>query len=390
VSIFLSSRSTGLSKSIIIAGDDITVTDVDECPEGSWHLGEKAHFALGRVASARSINLSVLPSDPRIEWWKQWTPTPRIDLVLSKKAVSAHIKTLIDACKRVIEDSYYAGQYQTQNLLLDSFQSANVDLSLLRQQDDNVIDAFTANAEGQCARIEYDNYGSSTGRMSVKSGPKILTMSKELRHIFRSSWGDEGTLLSVDYNALEPRVIMTLMGVKTLPADIYTSIGEKLQLAHVSRKTLKLMILAILYGMARKNFIVKFMSEQDPDVAYDRIRDELGVKDILTRIKQDMQDGFIRNHYGRPLSCENESLYVNHFTQSTAVDVACEGFLNLVKDNSDIIRPIFILHDELVVDVKNSDLEKLKSRIGSGIYIPSLETSFHVTTKVFNARKSDQ
>lgn len=389
MSIFLSSRSTGLSKGIIIAGDDITVTDVDECPEGSWHLGEKAHFALGRVALARSINLSVLPSDPRIEWWKQWTPTPRIDLVLSKKAVAAHIKTLIDTCKRVTEDSYYAGQYQTQNLLLDSFQSANVDLSLLRQQDDNVIDTFAANTEGQCARIEYDNYGSSTGRMSVKSGPKILTMSKELRHIFRSSWGDEGTLLSVDYNALEPRVIMTLMGAKTLPADIYTSIGEKLQLAHVSRKTLKLMILAILYGMARKNFIVKFMSEQDPDVAYDRIRDKLGVKDILARIKQDMHDGFIRNHFGRPLSCENESLYVNHFTQSTAVDVACEGFLNLVKDNSDIIRPIFILHDELVVDVKNSDLEKLRSRIGSGIYIPSLETSFHVTTKVFNARKSD-
>jgi len=215
-------------------------------------------------------------------------------------------------------------------------------------------------------------------------------MSKELRHIFKSAWGDEGTLLSIDYNALEPRVIMTLMGNKDLPADIYSSIGENLDLTHISRKTLKLMILAILYGMARKNFIVKFMSEQDPDVAYDKIRDKLGVKDILVRIKQEMNKGLIQNHYGRPLSCDNESLYVNHFTQSTAVDVACEGFLDLVRNNIDIIRPVFMLHDELVVDVRNSDLDKLKERIGSSVYIPSLATSFHVTTKVFNARKSNQ
>ena len=390
MSIFLSSQTVGLSRSIIIEGDNITVSDLDECPEGFWHLDEKAYFSLTRVAAARSIKFDVLPSDPRIEWWRQWMPIPRIDLILPKKTVSTHIKTLIENCRKITVDSYYTAQYQIQNRLLDTFQNANVDLHLLRQQDDNVIDSFSSDATGRCTRIDYDNYGSSTGRMSVKSGPKILTMSKEHRHIFRPAWGPNGSLLSIDYNALEPRVIMTLMGNKTLPADIYSSIGEKLQLTHTSRKTLKLMILAILYGMARKNFIVKFMSEQDPDVSYDKIRDALGVKDILARIKQEMREGFIQNHYGRPLSCDNESLYVNHFTQSTAVDVACEGFLNLVKDNGDIVRPVFMLHDELVVDVNNSDIDKLKERIGSSLYIPSLATSFHVTTKVFNARKSDQ
>lgn len=388
--IFLSKDKTGLAKNIVINDDSVSLVDHQPNERSYWHIEDRAYLSLMRVANARSLDLNLTPADVRIAWWSQWTQMPRVDYILPKQVVMSHVKKLITSCQNVINDQYYTGQYQIQNLLLDSFQNAHVDLSVLRQQDDNVIDAFASDAEGQCARIEYDNYGSSTGRMSVKSGPKILTMSKEFRHIFRSSWSDEGTLLSIDYNALEPRVIMTLMGAKELPADIYTSIGEKLQLSYISRKTLKLMILAILYGMARKNFIIKFMSEQDPDVAYDKIREELGVNDILTRIKQEMHDGFIRNHYGRTLRCENESLYVNHFTQSTAVDVACEGFLNIVKDNSDIIRPIFILHDELVVDVKNSDLEKLKERIGSGIYIPSLATSFHVTTKVFNARKSDQ
>lgn len=388
--IFLSRQITGLSRNIIVEGDSVTVTDNDECPEAFWHLDKKAHYSLVRVAAARSINLDVLPKDSRVEWWRQWSPVPRIDLVLPKKIVSAHIKALIENCRKITVDSYYTRQYQVQNQLLDTLQNVHVDLPLLNQQDDNVVDSFAAGSDGRCTRIDYDNYGSSTGRMSVKSGPKILTMSKEHRHIFRSAWGPNGSLLSIDYNALEPRVIMTLMGDKSLPADIYSSIGEKLQLTHTSRKTLKLMILAILYGMARKNFIVKFMSEQDPDVSYDKIRDALGVKDILSRIKQEMREGFIQNHYGRPLRCDNESLYVNHFTQSTAVDVACEGFLNLVKDNSDIVRPVFMLHDELVVDVNNSDIDKLKERIGSSLYIPSLATSFHVTTKVFNARKSDQ
>jgi len=389
VPIFLSKEKTGFAKHIIVRDDSVDLVDHAPSEGDYWHLDDHAYLSLRRVAEARSIDLKMTPDDARVAWWSNWTNTPRIDYVLPKNTAINHIRKLISTCNHVIDDQYFSGQYQIQNRLLDLMQPAHVDDKILSMQDQNIIESFGHIVEGCCEKIVYDNYSSSTGRMSVKSGPKILTMNKDHRHIFKSEYGNAGTLLSIDYSALEPRVIMTLMGQRGIPSDIYTTIGTQLHLTQIARKTIKLMILAILYGMSRKNFIVKFMTEQDPDIAYDKIRDLLGVKSINARIKDEMQSGVIRNHYGRPLRCDNEGLFVNHFTQSTAVDVACEGFLNVITENSNIAKPIFILHDELVVDVRNEDLQKINERIRDGIFISSLSTTFHVTTKVFNARKSD-
>ena len=78
---------------------------------------------------------------------------------------------------------------------------------------------------------------------------------------------------------------------------------------------------------------------------------------------------------------------VNHYTQSTAVDVACDGFLRFVQDCEDFVTPVFLLHDELIIDVKKDDMNKVKEYTTQGLYIPSLDARFHTTTKVFNARK---
>lgn len=388
MSIFISRDSTGLARNIIVDGDNITLTDAQP-GDHSWHLESPAFRSIARVAAARSIPLQIVPDDPRVTWWSQWTKSPRVDHILPRSVITGHITKLIKACRLALDDPYFTGQYQIQNRLIDLLENAHVDTRSLEGMDENVISSFGIDSGSLCFRAEYDNFSSSTGRMSIKSGPKILTMNKEHRHAFKSAWGAEGTLLSVDYSALEPRVIMTLMGQKNLPKDIYAAIGEKVKIESIERKTLKLMILAILYGMSRRNFIVKFMSESDPDIAYDRIRSALGVSAILESIKKDMTGGMIKNHYGRPLKCDNESLYVNHFTQSTAVDVACDGFLNLIQENKDIVRPIFILHDELILDINNSDLDRFHKHLSGGIYIPSLSTTFQVTTKVFNARKSN-
>ncbi len=113
----------------------------------------------------------------------------------------------------------------------------------------------------------------------------------------------------------------------------------------------------------------------------------LGVKAMSRKIKSEMTGDFITNYYGRPLRCENESLFVNHYTQSTAVDVACDGFLKLAQDCSAEITPIFLLHDEMIVDVHKDNIEKLKNACKHGLFIPSLNTNFYTTMKVFNARK---
>ena len=387
MTIFLSSKAIGYDRNVIVDDDSVTFTQATlEGP--AWHLDAHAFQSLHRVAAASGQRIRCKPDDNRVSWWENFNTTVRYDHVLGRTAYLRYVKDLIADCKTLTEcDNYYTTQYQVQNKLLDCLAPVFIDKTAADKIENRDSLSLVADDTGMCEVAAYDNFGSSTGRMSVKAGPKILTMSKETRHVFKSRWGKEGVLLSVDFNALEPRVIMTLMGKTDLPADIYQVLGDEAGASHIDRPTLKLMVLAILYGMSRRNFIVKFVDVPDVDVTYDRLLAALGVKKILGKIKDQMQDGAFTNYYGRHLKCDNESLMVNHYTQSTAVDVACDGFLRFVQDCEDFVTPVFLLHDEIIIDVKKDDVNKVKEYTTQGLYIPSLDTRFHTTTKVFNARK---
>ena len=387
MTIFLSSTAIGYDRNVIVDDDSVTFTQATlEGP--AWHLDAHAFQSLHRVAAASGQRIRCKPDDNRVSWWENFNTTVRYDHVLGRTAYLRYVKDLIADCKALSEcDNYYTTQYQVQNKLLDCLAPVFIDKTAADKIENRDSLSLVADDTGMCEVAAYDNFGSSTGRMSVKAGPKILTMSKETRHVFKSRWGKEGVLLSVDFNALEPRVIMTLMGKTDLPADIYQVLGDEAGASHIDRPTLKLMVLAILYGMSRRNFIVKFVDVPDVDVTYDRLLAVLGVKKILGKIKDQMQDGAFTNYYGRHLKCDNESLMVNHYTQSTAVDVACDGFLRFVQDCEDFVTPVFLLHDEIIIDVKKDDVNKVKEYTTQGLYIPSLDTRFHTTTKVFNARK---
>jgi hypothetical protein len=280
--------------------------------------------------------------------------------------------------------------YQRQNILLDALKPAHI-----RKDDDEAVECALElgvkfDQDGVCDVASYDNYSSSTGRMSIKDGPKILTMNKLHRHIFTSKWKKDGVLLGIDYNALEPRFLLSVMGVNTDGMDVYAHIGDEAKISDIPRDVLKTMILACLYGMSRRNFIVKFIDTPGCDVVYDSLREVLGVDHMLTKIREGVTGGKMKNHFGRPLACDNESVMLNHYTQSSAVDVACDGFLELVSTMSGVVEPIFLIHDELVVDVHKDNLEGVLDFCKRGLYVPGLKTNFPIKTKVFNARKDHQ
>jgi len=348
-------------------------------------------MSLDRVSQSAGIEIPLVPNDPRATWWASFGKQSRYDIILGKTRFMKYLNKLIKSCQEVVNFSpYYCGMYQRQNELLDKLDNSyihNDSSDIVEIANDLGIQFDTA---GMCVKAVYDNYSSSTGRMSIKAGPKILTMHKANRHIFRSSWGNDGALLEIDYNALEPRVLLQIMGSAADEPDVYSLIGREAKLDNVDRDTLKLMILSNLYGMSRRNFIVKFIDVENCDVAYDSLQNVLGVQEIMAHIKRNLENGKIKNHFGRQLACENESVMLNHFTQSSAVDVACDGFLNLVKENAGLIKPVFLIHDALVVDVHKSDVEKVKLACKNGLYIPSLNTNFPTKIKVFNARKDHQ
>lgn len=384
---FLDKHTIGLDRSVLVDDETIKFSDLTTAPPEFWHLQDRAYLSISRVADSSGNSLDVIPDDLRVKWWLQFNEPCRYDFILGKDRYLKYLNRVISKIRSLLNfSSYYGGIYQRQNLLIDMLKPAHV------CQDEETTDivkelGIKITSCGECEIASYDNFSSSTGRMSIKDGPKILTMNKAHRHIFTSRWKDEGVLLGIDYNALEPRLLLNIMGIDTAGMDVYARIGEMSKIDGLPRDTLKTMILACLYGMSRRNFIVKFIDTPECDVMYDNLRSTLGVDRMLSKIKEGIVDGKIQNHFGRPLSCDNESVMLNHYTQSSAVDVACDGFLEFVSSMNEIVDPIFLIHDELVIDVRKDDIEKVTDFCKNGLYIPSLKTHFPVKTKVFNARK---
>lgn len=386
MNLYLSSKVTGIGQDILRTGDVLTLGTGIDLPDDAWHLEDRAYRSVLRVSSALGIDLKIHPEDARLAWWKNYVHVPRIDHVVGKKKAINHVKSLIMRIDEILDmSSYFVDVFQDQNRLLDTIKPAFADLDAVESLSLNVSVPSTSAKEGVCKVACYDNFSSSTGRMSVSSGVKILTLNRAHRQVFRSRWGDEGCLMGIDYMSLEPRVLLFLTGQHVVGEDVYTHIANNADVMY-ERDTIKLMILSILYGMSRRNFIVKFIDSKDPDVSYDRIHAVLGTKRILDRIKANLDEGKFQNYFGRPLKCD-ENLMINYYTQSTAVDVACGGFLNLVEKLAGVVDPIFLIHDELVVDVKKKHVSMLEDACKSGLYIPRLNVSFPVKVKVFNGRE---
>ena len=105
--------------------------------------------------------------------------------------------------------------------------------------------------------------------------------------------------------------------------------------------------------------------------------------------KNETEWGFRMNYFGRPIwnvEERKDSTVINNYIQSTAVDVALMYFnelINLVE--TDICKPLFVIHDAIVFDVKNSYKEQFVNIVNEGYnckelgYFPLEITNFMET-----------
>lgn len=394
--IFISKKAAGYDKDILITSTgEVQVSNLldKEYTSNAWHFDEKYYKSIPNLSQLLEKEISLIPKDKNIEWWKKYTNSPRVDILLGKNAFLSNLKAVIEDVNRIIQidESYTNTFYQNQNLLIDSLQNSFVDYKEVeRLEIKDQIGDLKDFKTGMCHVPKYDNWSSSTGRMSILEGPKVLTMNKNNRHVFKSSFGDDGALIGIDYKALEPRVLFTIAGNDASYEDLYTHIANEAGINSIERDVIKVMILSILYGMSRKNFVMKFIETQDIDDIYDKLVLTLGlekIKENIAKRREFDNENVIKSFYGRTLKCD-KSLEVNYYTQSSSVDVACEGFLFFINNfcRYHDIKPLFIIHDELVVDVHKDKYNLLKQQAKEGLLIQSLNTKFPVTTKVFNGR----
>jgi len=108
------------------------------------------------------------------------------------------------------------------------------------------------------------------------------------------------------------------------------------------------------------------------------IDDYFGIERLNQKLQQcHSENGHIINYFGRPVfnGKEESHLWLSHYVQSTAVDVALDGFSKMSKDlnclDKDIV-PFAVIHDAVLFDVpsKSNNLfvdytnEQITTRLG--------------------------
>jgi DNA polymerase I-like protein with 3'-5' exonuclease and polymerase domains len=92
-----------------------------------------------------------------------------------------------------------------------------------------------------------------------------------------------------------------------------------------------------------------------------QIEEYIDTRALIKRLKEEhKQTGYIKNRFGRLLTVDRpqDNIFVSYYAQSTGVDVSLMGFGNIIDSlGSEGIRPIFVLHDALILDVHPDRLE---------------------------------
>tara|TARA_B100000700_G_C15060544_1_gene865449 strand:- start:6094 stop:7302 length:1209 start_codon:yes stop_codon:yes gene_type:complete len=285
-----------------------------------------------------------------------------------------------------INDTTYVDNFLVNREALTSLQPALIDkkiLNDLKAQETNptlisTLNSFSPKPDDKLPPPVYQQ--GATGRTVVKRGPKILTLKKEHRKIFKSRYPG-GRIIQVDYSSLEPRIAGCLAGVE-FDKDIYDSLALKTGLK-LDRVKLKIAVMGALYGISPVKLQLIVGRDVDASIVLDKIRTFFKIDVLARRLLRECHESgsSIQNYYGRPLTftkCDSH-LLVSHYIQSTGVDVCLSGFRKIIEEirAKDLgITPIYIIHDALLLDVAPFAVDDLKNLVKTASVISGFKESF--------------
>jgi len=327
------------------------------------------------------------------------------------------------------------------------FQPAKIDLERYKQYLDEdpskIVQSFEPGPDGFAQKPVYSRISTATGRLKVESGPNILNLKKQHRDMIVSRWGSDGAIIGLDYQALEPSLLIAFnklrpAGSLTPPETDkrgYSTLGtsERIQgrIAYVDpyiqvmnlgglgaagapgqmREIIKQITVSRMNGMQDGGLIQKIKTEiRDlagaihPEELLEKVDEVLCLNSVFDRLYADWTQRsncrYIDNFYGRPFLCDSDTLLINRFFQSSAVDVAMLGFANIINyilcnipDVPEFLGstavPLFLLHDMIIFDVNtapgSSGLTTLNSfaKIGSNDLLGFEDGSFRLRQTPF-------
>ncbi|WP_372995358.1 DNA polymerase I [Marinobacter sp.] len=241
----------------------------------------------------------------------------------------------------------------------------------------------------------YHQAVTATGRLS-SSEPNLQNIpirSEQGRRIRQAFIAPEGyKLVAADYSQIELRIMAHLSGDKGLikafenGEDIHKATASEVfgvRLEEVSsdqRRSAKAINFGLIYGMSafglsRQLDVERKLAQGYIDRYFERYPGVLKYMDNIR--KQAHDDGFVETLFGRRLylpeiNARNKQLQqaaertaINAPMQGTAADIIKRAMVDvenwLLKEHADEARMTMQVHDELILEVKESALDKIRS-----------------------------
>ncbi len=191
--------------------------------------------------------------------------------------------------------------------------------------------------------IEYDIFGTKTGRLTTtKNSFPILTMNREFRQILKPK---NDIFIELDYNAIELRIFMAILGKQQPSGDIHNYINKRVFKNNLTRDQSKQAVFSWLYNPVAKNYNLDkvFPKNKILDRYYD------GAKVITP--------------FGREIESDDHHA-LNYIIQSTASDFFLRKVLELDQNISHLKSDIaFCIHDSVIIDAKQEELKELQKAV---------------------------
>jgi len=383
---------TGAGKHLLVSPETGECQWSSRVPDNSWTVGDpsalqslEAYAAvlgtripgIAPMAQARAFEVLLGPDHSvRIPW----------RMVMTTGDFQVALQSVLQAAQSVLcslgQDRYGQTYLRARGMLL-GLNPATVDQAkinrYIRETEGgpsvaSALRSFLPKEGSTAPPITYNQAATVTGRLTVRTGPSILTLPARYRDILSSRFRG-GSVVQVDFVSLEPRVARYVAGDEA-PTDIYSHMCGALFDGEMTRDKVKLATISALYGMSSRRLTDLLTSESSAKTAIRQIRRYFSVGRLESQLQNELSAlGSITSAMGRSIRPDTTTshILVSHYIQSTAADVALLGFAQLTDRLEELginAIPLYVIHDALLLDVSPEDLECLRDEVGRGVDLP--------------------
>ena len=388
--ILVSNKFLGTQHHLLYDGCNFTWTNVES--DNTWRFGfDKSTRDLELISIAAGYSLNTFEKSSHGRAIRSIIDDRTVSIpwmyVMPKDVFNKQLTDLLDQLWVMINDNsnaYYINQFLSNRELLASLERPHVDIYEIKKvsesgdtKSEEVLKFLPESGGNKAPKTTYSQIGSITGRLTVKTGPNILTLKKEHRRIFKSRF-ENGKIIQIDISSLEPRIALAISG-KTVSQDIYKLVGSAIG-GELTREQVKIAVFSCIYGASSWSLSKKLPDNLDAKKIMFEINNFFGIPDLKSRLDNEIKShGHIKNMHGRVINSKDS--FVNHFLQSSGVDVSFDVFSQIIdrlkRANIDFV-PIYVIHDAIVLDIPNYSESLIKEIIKNGFIIDKINCTFPV------------